>query len=354
MDIDTLLREADPARSQEVFLPADLGLRIMSGAVPDRHAAPWRTPRLRTARRAGVVVLVCASVAASVVVVSLIRPTRSGTDPARPAGGSAVPAKTAHGDMRSKPDIIGLAQLFPATSAEFNSFTGQAAMLTFLKEVQDLKANACLESKGFTAPNDLIPIARHVAIPYDNTQFPDVSLYATGHFLPGDGVAKPPPGQGPSHAASLEWPVCADQAQQTVLSPVSPLLRQLDNAWGEASGEAYISPPPAPVRAAWASWDSCVRNGGVAVANDTQFFGLADEATGLPGYHHSVARVRFLATLYGKCIPPVVAALDQVRLADRKQFVLENSASVKALEARLSTLIAGYSKEYRIPYPPRP
>jgi hypothetical protein len=146
-----------------------------------------------------------------------------------------------------------------------------------------------------------------------------------------------------------------------VFASVDAEISSLEGLWGPTQGLMFGGGPnddnpssdPA-VNAAQAQSTACLNNEGVAVSNVLQVFGLADEATGLPGYSHSPTRVIQLARAYGDCIGFYSNALDQARLAARQQLVAQHQVQVNQVEADMNRLVDQLSGYYRIAYPGAP
>jgi hypothetical protein len=334
MDLDTHIRRADPALSVSHFNEPELATQILEGLDEPIVSASRSGARHGRVLRVGALATVAASV---VAVIGLV-----GYGRARPAHSplGSVPTSTT---AAPAPAIDFVPYLFTATSAEFNSTEGQA-WWDFRQEVSAASENQCLEAQGFTAPADLVPTGPFTGIPYDNTQFPDTQLFLSGSFGPdvaGKGYSPP------NSQVAAAQATCRTQAA-SIFNSIDHEMGPLQNEWANYFESTESS---AQTKAAWSLWATCVQAHGVDVSNYNDFFGLADEAQGLPGYPHSAVRVAQLAVIYGTCIPPVVSAFDQQRLADRTVFLAANQAQVSQLESNMNALVTQLSAEFALSYP---
>jgi hypothetical protein len=295
---------------------------LFSAAGPPRSAAPYRNDLTRIAIVAIALALALSACAQTPV-------------------GRGTTITTASGASSAAVDDF-IPSLFTATSAEYNSAAGQE-WIRFEATIVAVETNNCIEDAGFTQPQllDHTPSG----IPFNNNEWPDIAQLEAGNWgTPRPSTApmtSPTVGMSPSEAAAYESDLSAcEHRAESVFLPVSAELQALEGLWTQAVTPVYADPR---VTQAWAGWGKCVAAAGFSVTDDQAYFALANAAEAT-----DPAQYARLAEVYGHCVAPVSAILDELRLQVRDRFLDQHALQVQQLGRDLTDLAARLSTRYSI------
>ncbi|MHB8290340.1 MAG: hypothetical protein ACYDEY_14140 [Acidimicrobiales bacterium] len=257
---------------------------------------------------------------------------------------TASKSKTITGASKTgQPSIDFTISLFTATSAEYNSKAGQT-LQRFMSSITVAAVDRCLTRDGFTSSQE--PSTAPTSIPYNNKHYPDVAQLESGNWgVPSPSSAPitlPTAGMSSMEAQAYrtDMTACTKKADALFNPAVSAEMGSLEQLWQQAVIPVYSDPQ---VIKAWSTWKTCVNAAGVQASDANDFFSIANQAQG-----NDPARAAQLAKIYGRCVAPVAATMDRLRLQARSRFLEQNALAIHQLDTRLNLLVARLSARFKI------
>jgi hypothetical protein len=216
-------------------------------------------------------------------------------------------------------DIVPM--LFPATGAETRWTQGLDA---FLQTVRYAALQDCVRAHQVAVPNVPPPMfVRYLDIP-------DLAFIRVHGFSAETTAGAAAPDGTPS-AAQQQCLATAADADRALRASFVPLQAQ----WFAALASIRDQPQ---VAAAYRDSTSCLRQRGLTVSDENDFFTLVDSRLhALDGQSAKQTTEHELAVHYATCMQPVEAVREPLRTRLREQFVADHAQQVQALR---STLVA--------------
>ena len=247
-----------------------------------------------------------------------------------------------------------VSSLFVATSAEYNNSHYQNQWYNFITSMRDKLVSSCLVNYGFTSEEvAFIADARISNNPTDNIDYPDVARLSQGDLaVSGSPINSNIPRSNIPASEKKIWNADFNKCYNVKLPGLAKIVSQLvpiDAMWGRDQNSVWTNNS---VVSALHTWTTCVANNGIPNMPSTylglsEFFGKIDNLRIThPNLTYSSPQIVSLVKIYGKCIKPVVTAMDNVRLHDRQILLAKYASQLNVIAKEMNNSISVDSSKY--------